>query len=103
MSDTEIKKVTVYICQNCGEEHRAYSDARSCCPPIEHTRYQCPTCGELYEDQTLAEECCYVERLQKRIGCCEHCQQPLREDQSKGKYCANANCPRAFLSVKLGY
>lgn len=57
-----VEKTIGYKCQECGEIHSTYYDAKECCPiEIEEIGcYECDKCGALHEDEEDAEECCSI-------------------------------------------
>jgi hypothetical protein len=59
-SEEKVKKITVYLCPNCGCKHYSYDSAQECCPPSvdEEDRFICTECDTEYEDETKAQQCC---------------------------------------------
>lgn len=59
---TTIRKITVYGCPSCGEEHEYRRDAEACCArATEVPRWRCEECDTVHETAEAACACCQEE------------------------------------------
>jgi hypothetical protein len=59
----QVKTVTAFACQSCGDLHHGEDDAMECCDPEEISAYECGRCDSLYRTKDRAESCCRNRKL----------------------------------------